>query len=110
MSQNITNPIENNNPFPKIIFEDAQNLDEFEMWDMRNRGYCNYATVLLQNNLKYKVYFYAPVRLAQELEEGGASFIAEVGLIVVPEVTLEYMQAAVNKLEKQGFFNHFVPC
>lgn len=39
--------------------------------------------------------------------KGGHPYIAELGLIVVPEVTLAYMRAAVEQLYQQGYFEHF---
>jgi hypothetical protein len=56
------------------------------------------------------VFFYSPERLAQDLEmdtKAGHPYIAEPGLIVIPEVTLAYMQVAVEQLYEQGYFEHF---
>src|SRR5258705_9349506 len=47
------------------------------------------------------VFFYSPTRLAQDLEadtKAGHPYVAEPGLVVVPEVTLPYMEAAVEQL------------
>ena len=59
-----------------------------------------------------QVFFYDPIRLAQDLETDarfGEPFIAKPGLIVIPSVTLEYMEKAVKILYKKGYFNTLVP-
>jgi len=94
---------------PKLIFK--YGFDEYDQADVRNRGYLEHVQVLLKDTHLYSVTFYAPVRLGQELEDKGKfgdKFIAEPGMIVIPEITLDNMQAAINKLEKRGFFNHLV--
>ena len=58
------------------------------------------------------MFFYDPIRLAQDLEsemQSGDAFIAEPGLIVIPRVTLAYMEAAVKKLFEKGYFNNLLP-
>jgi hypothetical protein len=42
-------------------------------------------------------------------KERGTTWIAIQGMIVVPEVTLEMMQKAVDGLYHQGFFDHIMP-
>jgi hypothetical protein len=41
--------------------------------------------------------------------KSGEAFIAEPGLIVIPKVTLEYMEAAVRKLFDKGYFESLTP-
>ncbi|GBF82853.1 hypothetical protein [Aphanothece sacrum] len=56
---------------------------------------------------EYSVYFIDPIRLQQDLEaetELGTPFLAEPGLIILPEVTREGMENAVKKLWEQGYF------
>jgi len=56
---------------------------------------------------EYPVYFIDPIRLQQDLEaetELGTPFLAQPGLIILPEVTLESMENAVRQLWKQGYF------
>jgi thymidylate kinase len=100
----------NNSDTPKLIFE--YGFDERDQCEAKDRGYLNYVRVLLRNGYSYSVVFYDHVRLGQDLEEETKldhRFIAEPGMIVLPEVTLENMQTAVNKLEQEGFFNRIVP-
>ena len=56
---------------------------------------------------EYPVYFIDPIRLQQDLEaetELGTPFLAEPGLIILPEVTREGMESAVIQLWQQGYF------
>ena len=53
------------------------------------------------------VYFSDPIRLQQDVDEAVQDerpCFAEPGLIVVPEVTVQAIQEAVQFLWKQGFF------
>lgn len=96
-------------PGPLLSFPDG--YDE-TLYEHQQRGYLDNVTILLPNGQQFGVCFYEPVRLAGELEirrKAGIVCIAEVGLIVVPEITIEYMQEAVNWLYKEGYFNQFVP-
>ena len=55
-----------------------------------------------------KLCFYDPVRLTQDLEtvqESGEVCIGEVGLIVLPSVTLENMEKAIQQLYTRGYFD-----
>jgi hypothetical protein len=49
------------------------------------------------------LYFYDPVRLAQDLEVEEIMF--EVGLTIVKDVTKENIEKAVAKMWKEGFFD-----
>jgi len=56
---------------------------------------------------KYPVYFIDPIRLQQDLTaetELGTPFLAEPGLIILPEVTREGMEYAARQLWEQGYF------
>lgn len=95
---------------PKLIFKEEFN--ERLAFDVAQKGWCGIAMVELPEGGKVDVFFYAPARLAQDLETDtrtGHPYVAEPGLIVVPEVTLPYMEVAVEQLYKQGYFKNFVP-
>ncbi len=82
---------------------------EWESEDARIRGYLSHVVVELPSGVRYPVFFYDPVRLAQDLEsdaKGGRPFIADPGMIVVPEVTVEYMQIAAQRAAEEGFFEY----
>ena len=91
----------------KLSFTDA--FDDRAAYEAEVRGYMGRAAVEIAGQGKYPVCFYDPVRLKQDLEEeakAGTAFIAEPGMIVIPIVTFEYMEAAVRNLFRQGYFQH----
>ena len=93
---------------PKLVF--AFEFDERAAYEAEGRGYLSHAHVELPDGCKYPVVFYDPVRLQQDLEEEvttGNPYIAEPGMIVIPNVTLENMENAVSKLYCEGFFSSF---
>jgi hypothetical protein len=67
------------------------------------KGYCSNVIVELPDSSKYKVSFYDPVRLSQDLEN--EKYIAEPGLIIIKRLTIKEMQYAVNQLWQDEFFN-----
>ncbi len=92
--------------FPRLVFKYP--FDEAAAYDAEARGYLPYSSVELSNGARYPVVFYDPVRLQQDLEVEvgeGRAFIAEPGMIVVPEVTLARMQHAIERLLQEGFFD-----
>jgi hypothetical protein len=71
------------------------------------KGYRNDGIVELPDNRRFSVCFYDAVRLAQDISE--EKIIAEIGLIVLEEVTRESMEDAVLKLWKLNYFDHLKP-
>lgn len=70
------------------------------------------AHVVLADGRRFCVTFYDLARLAQDLESSqslGEAYVAEPGMIVVPEVTLEHMTAAVRQLADEGYFERLAP-
>jgi hypothetical protein len=91
---------------PKLVFQHP--FDEAAAYEAEVRGYLGYAAVELSDGTRYPVVFYDPVRLQQDLEVEageGRAFIAEPGMIVIPEVTLGRMQDAIERLFQNGFFD-----
>lgn len=81
-------------------FDIKEYQDEIKM-----KGYCNGSYVILPGSTKFKVIFYDPIRLAQDIIDEG--YIAHPGLIVINEVTIENMEMAVYGLWLDGFFESF---
>jgi hypothetical protein len=80
--------------------------------DAEQRGVLDCVHVELPNGKKVQVGFYDPIRLVQDLDsakEGGTTWLAIQGMIVIPDVTLELMQKAVDGLYHQGYFDHIMP-
>src|SRR5580704_9995299 len=93
---------------PKLVFQFP--FDELASYEAKARGYLSHAFVEFDDGGRCPVVFCDPVRLKQDLDVDGSegrSFIAEPGMIVVPEVTREFMKRAVESLFEQGFFNAF---
>lgn len=88
-----------------MIFEGGfTERDEFET---PSKGYRPDGIVILPDKRRFSVYFYDPVRLQQDLFV--EKIIAEVGLIVIEEVTREKMEEAVQKLYEIKYFDSLVP-
>ena len=95
---------------PRIVFPEG--FSEQDSFEMLHRGYLSHATVEAEDDKKYPVYFVDPTRLQQDLlayTKLGTPFFAEPGLIVLNEVTVEVIHAAVEALWKQGFFEYLRP-
>lgn len=89
---------------PRVIF--PAGFDERAAVETPLKGWLS-AQVELDNGCRYAVYFSDPVRLQQDMDEAihnGRPCFAEPGLIIVPEVTVQTIQDAVQFLWKQGFF------
>ena len=87
--------------------------DERGEWEVESKGWLQGATVELANGNRYPVFLYDPVRLQQDLEadaKQGRPWVAEPGLIVLPELTRAAITAVIEQLVKNDFFQHFVPC
>jgi hypothetical protein len=72
-----------------------------------SKGYRGDCKVELPDKRVFSVYFYDPIRLQQDLAY--EKMIAEVGLIVIDELTRERMEDAVVKLWQNGYFENFKP-
>jgi hypothetical protein len=98
------------NEYPKLLFDTP--FDERAQFEAEARGYLSNVYVQQSDGATYAVVFYDCVRLAQDLEyevSAGRSCVADAGMIVLPEVTLEHMRTAVGRLSEEGFFDHFRP-
>jgi hypothetical protein len=95
---------------PKLSF--PYGFDERDAIESEERGYFGQAIVELPTGARVKVCFYDPVRLSQDLEtmqESGEVCLAEAGLIVLPSVTLENMEKAIQRLYTRRYFDGLVP-
>ncbi|MEO5858042.1 MAG: hypothetical protein ABIR33_03745 [Pyrinomonadaceae bacterium] len=102
--------------FPKLHFTNGP-FNEYE-WEVKLKGWFSGVTVELEGSAFYAVHFYDPVRLSQELQaqlEGIAKgwnsdpYIADVAMIVVPEITESNIRLAVQRLFDANWFDRFVP-
>ncbi len=86
-----------------------EDFDERAEVEAELRGYLSHARVQLDDGRIFPVFFVDPVRLRQELEDSDPPVFAEVGLIVVPDVTRRAMEAAVAFLACGRFFEFLRP-
>ncbi len=95
---------------PRLVFRHGfGDRDEVET---PLKGYRSDAVVVAPDGEQFAVTFYDPVRLGQDLAEEvalGATHLAEPGLVIVPEVTREAMEAVVGELWAAGYFARHRP-
>jgi len=92
--------------FARLVYEHG--MDERDEAEAQMRGYRSHVWVEMNDGSRHRVTFFDPVRLKQELEletSMGRPFVCEPGLIVIPEVTKEYMETAARTLADEGFFS-----
>ncbi len=96
--------------YPKLTFQTP--FDERAQFEAASRGYLSTVRVQLEDGATYEVVFYDHVRLGQDLEEevsSGRMCVADPGMIVLPEVTLENIRTAVGRLALEGYFDSLRP-
>jgi hypothetical protein len=89
---------------PRIIFPEG--FDARAACEASLKGWLQ-VPIALADGCRYTVYFSDPIRLQHDVDEAVKSAkpcFAEPGLIIVPEVTVQAIQDAVQFLWKQGFF------
>ncbi len=89
----------------------VREFTEQQAVEARDRGYLSHVLVEVDGDRLYPVFFYDPVRLQQDLEmnaKHGRAFVADAGMIVLPDITPEAMQEVVQQLCQEGFFEHLV--
>jgi hypothetical protein len=83
-------------------------MDERTEWEIQQKGWFEQALVQLPDGSIVPVCFWDPVRLSQDLETDlklGGVCISEPGMIVIPQVTVGNMKAAVEELYRKGYFH-----
>jgi hypothetical protein len=96
--------------YPKLILPD--HFDERSKDEAHSKGYLSGALVQLENGDSYSVYFIDPVRLRQDLDaevELGRPYIAEPGIVVIPEITVEKIESVLGRLLSDRFFDNLKP-
>lgn len=94
---------------PRLVFPDG--FTERDEWEMERKGFV-YAFLECEDGCRYPVMFIDPVRLAQEVEttlQSGQPYYHEVGLVVVPEVTIAAITKAIPPLLDEGILERHVP-
>jgi len=92
--------------FPKLHFREP--FEDRVAFEVPQKGWYDGLTVELEGGRRIPLFFYDPIRLAQDLAADtaqGEPFVAEHFMVVVPEVTEEAMRTAVSILHRKGWFN-----
>ena len=87
-------------------------FDEQDQFEAKSRGYLSHVQAKYEDGTTFNINFYDCVRLQQDLEEEiklGNGFIAEPGMIVVPEITKENIELVIKKLHYERFFDSLRP-
>jgi hypothetical protein len=102
-------PLRKDVDYPRLVF--AHDVDER---DLAPHGYRGDVRVEFGDGQSYPVYFYEPDAIREELDarrrSGFGQFVAEPGLVVIPEITLAAMRYSVAELIEVGYFIHSRPC
>jgi hypothetical protein len=102
-------PLQDHAKYPRLVF--AHDVDEQEM---APHGYRGDVIVELVDGNSFPVYFYVPDAIREELDarrqSGFGQFVAEPGLVVIPEMTLAAMKSSVMELIEVDYFAHLRPC
>jgi hypothetical protein len=88
----------------QVVFPDW--YDERGEWEAEAKGWLQGVEVRFSNGDVQALFFYDPVRLAQDLEaeaKCGNPFIASPGLVVVPKITRETILNTVSNLVKTAY-------
>lgn len=90
----------------RVVFPEW--YDQVAEWEFHNKGFLPGVELHLQGGDIQRLFFYDPVRLAQDLEMeekmGAKPFVATPGLIVIPEITRDAILAVVASLMRSGYF------
>ena len=89
-----------------------EDYDERGEWEVERKGWLQGVEVELAGEGRFPLFFYDPVRLAQDLEadgKQGRGALAEPGLVVIAEVTRASILSAVEELVRQRYFDHLKP-
>jgi hypothetical protein len=102
-------PLREDADYPRLVF--AHDADER---DLAPHGYRGDVIVEFGDGESFPVYFYEPDAIREELDarirSGFGPFVAEPGLVVLPEITVAAMKSSVLELIEVGYFTHLRPC
>jgi hypothetical protein len=96
----------NTNGTFQVVFPEW--YDERGEWEANEKGWLQGVEVRFAKGAIYPLFFYDPVRLAQDLEtdaKHGRPFVAHPGMIVIPEITRGAIVDVVGKLADEAYFS-----
>lgn len=90
-----------------IIF--PKNIEDYE-WELSSKGYFS-ETEFIHEDRIYKISFYDPVRLSQEIEDAllkGEAFLDK-NTVVIQEVSMVNMKRAIEEIISSKKLDYLVP-
>src|ERR1700733_12010493 len=98
-------PLRDNADFPRLVF-----IHDVDEQDTAPQGYRGDVVVEFANGEAFPLFFYEPTAVREVLDSsikwGFGQFVAEPGLVVIPEITVAAMKSSVLELIEVGYFNH----
>lgn len=73
------------------------------------RGYLSHVIVSMHDGSRYPLFFIEPIRIQQDLDRLSKSppgFLAEIGLVIVPDLDLATLKSVVRNLIDRGYFRY----
>ncbi len=102
-------PLRDAADYPRLVL--VHDVDER---DIAPHGYRGDVVVEFANGEAFPIYFYEPDAIREELDSsikwGFGRFVAEPGLVVIPEICVAAMKSSVLELIEVGYFTHLRPC
>ncbi len=89
----------------EIVFPDERSVSEAP-----DRGYLSHVIVEMRDGSRFPACFINIQTLREDLDQYSKlqqRFIAEVGMIVVPDLSLDTLTSAIATLFDRGYFKHF---
>ena len=77
-------------------------FDERTVFELPLKGWYPGVTITTESGTKFSLVFYDPARLAQDIE--AEQIICDKNLVVIPEVTKEWIDRAIAKMVSAGYF------
>jgi hypothetical protein len=93
-------------PTHEVVFPEWYN--ERGEWEANEKGWLQGVEIRFSNGDVHPLFFYDPVRLAQDLEtdvKHGRPFVAHPGMIVIPEITREAIVEVIGRLVDEAYFS-----
>jgi len=101
-------PLRDDADYPRLVV--AHDVDER---DVAPHGYRGDVVVKFADGESFLVYFYEPDAIREELDgrsrSGFGRYVAEPGLVVIPEICVTGMKSSVLELIEVGYFTHLRP-
>lgn len=102
-------PLRDEGDFPRLVSD--HELDDG--YGIAPRGYRTDITVEIRQGVAFPIAFYEAAALCEELQArakwGFGGFVAEPGLVVIPEISVASMKAAALELISIEYFQHLKP-